>query len=122
MRKKLVYLDYAASTPVDQKVQRAMTPFLRSEFGNPSSVHQLGQRSRVAVETARERIATFLGCSANEVVFTSGATEANNLAIQGIVARESPLQRPHVVTSAIEHESVLAPIQALEKEGTKREL
>ncbi len=118
MRKKLVYLDYAASTPVDQKVQRAMTPFLRSEFGNPSSVHQLGQRSRVAVETARERIATFLGCSANEVVFTSGATEANNLAIQGIVARESPLQRPHVVTSAIEHESVLAPIQALEKEGT----
>ena len=118
MRKKFIYLDYAASTPVDQKVQKVMLPFLRSEFGNPSSVHQLGQRARAAVETARERVATFLGCSANEVVFTSGATEANNLAIQGIVARKSPLQKPHIVTSAIEHESVLVPIQALEKEGT----
>jgi len=121
MKKKFIYLDYAASTPVEQKVQKAMLPFFAREFGNPSSVHQLGQRARVAVEIAREQVAVFLGCFANEIVFTSGATEANNLAIQGVlanIAKENPLQKPHVVTSAIEHESVLAPLQALEKEGT----
>lgn len=115
MRKNFIYLDYAASTPVDKKVQKAMLPFLRTEFGNPSSVHQLGQRARAAVESAREQVATFLGCSANEVIFTSGASEANNLAVQGVLRSKST--KPHVIVSAIEHESVLAPIQALEKEG-----
>ena len=115
MKKKFIYLDYAASTPVDQKVQKAMLPFLRIEFGNPSSVHQLGQRARAAVESARERVAMFLDCSANEVVFTSGASEANNFAIQGVLKSKS--KKPHVITLAIEHESVLAPIYALEKEG-----
>jgi len=121
MKKKFIYLDYAASTPVDQKVQKAMLPFFAREFGNPSSVHQWGQRSRAAVEAAREQAAAFLGCSANEVVFTSGATEANNLAIQGIVRQtindKQQTTKPHIITSAIEHESVLAPIQELEKQG-----
>ena len=115
MRKKFIYLDYAASTPVDKKVQKAMFPFFGQQFGNPSSVHELGQRARAAVEISREQVATFLECSANEVVFTSGASEANNLAIQGVLGAKLP--KPHIVTSAIEHESVLGPIQALEKEG-----
>ena len=115
MRKKFIYLDYAASTPVDKKVQKAMFPFFGQQFGNPSSVHELGQRARAAVEVSREQVATFLECSANEVVFTSGASEANNLAIQGVLGAKLP--KPHIVTSAIEHESVLGPIQALEKEG-----
>ena len=114
MRKKHVYLDYASTTPVDVKVQKAMLPFFRSQFGNPSSVHQLGQRSRAAIEKSREQVALFLGCSADEVTFTSGATEANNLAIQGIV---HGAKKPHVVTSAIEHESVLSPIQELKQQG-----
>jgi cysteine desulfurase len=116
MRKKSIYLDYAASTPVDPVVVKEMMPYLKEEFGNPSSVHQLGQRARAAVEMAREQVAAFLGCVANEVVFTSGATEANNLAIQGIVKAQKV--KPHVITSTIEHESVLTLIQALEKEGT----
>ena len=114
MRKKHIYLDYAATTPVDKKVQKAMLPFLRGEFGNPSSVHQWGQKARAAVERSREQLARFLGCSANEVVFTSGATEANNLVVQGITQEK---KKPHVITSAIEHESVLAPLEGLEKQG-----
>lgn len=121
MRKRTVYLDYAASTPVDQKALKAMLPFLKGEFGNPSSLHGLGQRARAAVETAREQVAQFLGCSSSEIVFTSGATEANNLAIQGIARQTTNDKRltttPHIITGQIEHESVLAPIQALEKEG-----
>ena len=124
MKRNLIYLDYAASTPVDRNVQKVMLPFHAREFGNPSSVHALGQRSRAFVERAREQVAQFLAAFANEVVFTSGATEANNLAIQGIVRSRALedkkarlLAKPHVITLAIEHESVLAPIQALEKEG-----
>lgn len=119
MKKKQIYLDYASTTPLDKKVLKAMMPYLKSEYGNPSSVHVFGQESRVAVENSREQLAKFLNCSANEIIFTSGATEANNLAIQGVVnlAKESPLQQPHIVTSTIEHESVLAPIQELEKQG-----
>lgn len=103
---------------MDQKVQKAMLPFLRSEFGNPSSIHQLGQRAKAAVEKAREQIAAFLGCSSNEIVFTSGATEANNLAIQGCVRPGFTHSRvPHVVIFAIEHESLLVQVKELEKQG-----
>ena len=118
MRKKLIYLDCASTTPLDPSVRKAMLPFLGREFGNPSSVYSLGQTARAAVEKAREQVAGFLSCSANEVVFTSGATEANNLAIQGCVKPGfTHSSVPHVITSAIEHESVLAPIQELEKRG-----
>ena len=106
---------------MDQKVQKAMLPFLRSEFGNPSSIHQLGQRAKAAVEKAREQIAAFLGCSSNEIVFTSGATEANNLAIQGCVRPGFTHSRvPHVVIFAIEHESLLVQVKELEKQGVLR--
>jgi len=116
MRKKFIYLDYAASTPQDPRVQKVMLPFFAREFGNPSSVHQLGQRAKAAVEGAREQVAKFLSCSASEIVFTSGATEANNIAIQGVI-KQSSFTKPHVITCVIEHESLLASIEALEKKG-----
>jgi len=121
-----IYLDYASSTPIDKKVLEAMMPYLKRHFGNPSSTHQFGQKARVALELAREQVASFLHCKAQEIIFTSGATEANNLAIQGVVKKyqASPNppaggknSKPHIVTTAIEHESVLEPCRTLEKEG-----
>ena len=122
--KKKIYLDYAATTPIDAKVVKAMAPYLKGAFGNPSSAHWFGQQTRVAIEKARGAIASFLNARPQEIVFTSGATEANNLAIQGLVrsralenkkARLS--QKLHIVTSQIEHESVLSPCEVLEQEG-----
>ena len=116
--KKKIYLDYASSTPIDKKVLDVMMPYLKKEYGNPSSSHWFGQQARVAIEQAREKAAEFLGCSAMEIVFTSGATEANNLALQGVVSeKQNRKQKPHVITSKIEHESTLSVIQQLEKEG-----
>jgi len=115
MRRKTIYLDYAATTPVDKKVLDAMLPFLKGKFGNPSSLHAFGQEAKVAVEKARESVAEFLKCSPLEVLFTSGATEANNLALKGVLLQQK--ERPHVITSAIEHESVLDVIKELENEG-----
>ena len=122
--KKKIYLDYAATTPIDAKVVKAMAPYLKGAFGNPSSAHWFGQQTRVAIEKARGTVASFLNARPQEIVFTSGATEANNLAIQGLVrsralenkkARLS--QKLHIVTSQIEHESVLSPCEVLEQEG-----
>lgn len=112
--KRKIYLDYAASTPLDPKVLKAMMPYLKNAFGNPSSAHWFGQQARAAIERARETASSFLNVRAQEVVFTSGATEANNLAIQGVVRSR---QKPHIVTSQIEHESVLSPCEDLEREG-----
>ncbi|TSC56708.1 MAG: cysteine desulfurase [Parcubacteria group bacterium Greene0714_21] len=116
MRKR-IYLDYAATTPLDPKVLKAMLPYLKKEYGNPSSSHSFGQAAKAAIEKAREQVAKFLSCNPLEVVFTSGATEANNLAIQGIIKPKSQNSKPHIITSQIEHESVLSPCQALEQEG-----
>lgn len=127
--RRQIYLDYAATTPVDKRVLGAMMPYVRREYGNPSSTHGFGQKARAAIEQAREQVAQFLHCKANEVIFTSGATEANNLAIQGIArefqgsrlkAQASPKEESsklHIVTTAIEHESVLEPCRTLEREG-----
>lgn len=117
MRKKTLYLDYAASTPVDPGVLLAMTPYLKQEYGNPSSLHRMGQKAAAALERARMQAASFLHCAADEVVFTSGATEANNLAVRGAVRRQKNKPLPHVVISSIEHESVLSPCRRMEKEG-----
>lgn len=114
---KRIYLDYASSTPVDTEVLKAMLPYFKKEWGNPSSMHSFGQKGRVAIEQAREKAAKFLNCKPLEIVFTSGATEANNLAIQGVLRNVVFKKKPHVVTSAIEHESVLSPIQELESKG-----
>jgi cysteine desulfurase len=111
-----IYLDYNSTTPVDPAVLAAMVPFLRENFGNANSIHSAGQRARAAVDAARDSVARLLGAKSSEIVFTCGGTEADNLAIFGIV---SPCDQPrkHVVTTAIEHHAVLNSAQALEKQG-----
>jgi cysteine desulfurase len=108
-----VYLDHAATTPLHPRVLEAMLPFLTRDFGNPSSLHAIGRRARFAVEESRERVAACIGAEASEIVFTSGGTEANNLAIQGILRT----RRGRLVTSCAEHEAVLRPAERLQAEG-----
>ena len=103
---RTIYLDYNAATPLDDAVREAMLPFLGDNFGNPSSVHHVGQRARAALDDARERVSAVLGCSPSEIIFTSGATESCNQAIFGAAELGREKGR-HIVTSAIEHPSVL---------------
>ena len=112
MRK--VYLDHSATTPVDPRVVEAMLPYLTEKFGNASSVHLFGQEARAAVDRARRQLASLIGARANEMIFTSGGTESNNLAIRGICEIAQAHGR-HIITSAIEHPSVRGPIDFLEK-------
>jgi cysteine desulfurase len=114
-----IYLDYAATTPVAPEVARAMSEVLGAEadFGNPSSVtHAFGRRAQARVATARAQVAALIGASPEDIVFTSGATESNNLALLG-VARASSGKTRHIVTSKIEHKAVLDPCRQLEREG-----
>ncbi|MEZ4520453.1 MAG: cysteine desulfurase family protein [Thermomicrobiales bacterium] len=114
-----VYLDHAATTPVEPRVLDVMLPYFSSISGNPSSVHEAGRDARAGLDWARGTIARMLGCRPRQLVFTGGATEANNLAIHGVVQHhllESPDVRPHVVTSAIEHHAVLHVVEALAEE------
>src|SRR5437660_7513263 len=99
-----VYLDHSATTPVDPRVVEAMLPYLTEKFGNASSVHFFGQEARAAVDRARREVASMVGARPNEVVFLSGGTEANNLAIRG-VAEASENYGRHIITSEIEHSS-----------------
>ncbi|MFN2515979.1 MAG: cysteine desulfurase family protein [Pyrinomonadaceae bacterium] len=109
-----VYLDHSATTPVDPRVVEAMLPYLTKKFGNASSVHFFGQEARAAVDRARREVAALIGARASEIVFVSGGTEANNLAIKGIT-EITPSNKRHVITSAIEHSSVRGICEALEK-------
>lgn len=109
-----IYLDYNATTPTDPRVAEAMAPFLSGGFGNPSSTHAEGRRAKSALEEARRRVARCLGCSPGEVVFTSGGSESNNLAIRGLV---EACGGGHVITCAVEHPAVLEVVLALEMEG-----
>ncbi|HEX2778474.1 MAG TPA: aminotransferase class V-fold PLP-dependent enzyme, partial [Gemmatimonadaceae bacterium] len=111
-----VYLDHAATTPVRQEVLEAMLPFLGPRFGNPSSTHRWGREARVGLDEARERVAATLGAHTDEICFTSGGTEADNLAILGIwrTRRET---RPVVVTSPFEHKAVLETVHQVAREG-----
>jgi cysteine desulfurase len=111
-----IYFDHNATTPVEPEVLDAMLPFLSGEYGNASSIHTFGQKARAAVETAREQVASLIGARPQEIIFTSGGTEADNHAIFGIVEAASG-DRKHVITTAIEHEAVLNTCQALEKRG-----
>jgi cysteine desulfurase len=113
MRK--VYLDHCATTPLDQRVLTLMMPYLTGSYGNASSVHLFGQEARRAVDKARRQVASGIGAAQNEIVFTSGGTEANNLAIRGVC--EAAANGRHIITSAIEHPSVRGPIEELEKRG-----
>jgi cysteine desulfurase len=110
------YLDYNSTTPVDPAVLAAILPYLRENFGNASSIHSAGQAARAAVDRARESVAALIGAKSSEIVFTSGGTEADNLAIFGVVAASSAA-RKHIITTAIEHHAVLNSCQALEKQG-----
>jgi cysteine desulfurase len=114
MRK--VYLDHSATTPVDPRVVQAMLPYLTEKFGNASSVHLFGQEARAAADRARRQVAALIGASANEIIFTSGGTEANNLAIRGI-CEVAESQGRHIITTSIEHPSVRGVLESLEKRG-----
>jgi cysteine desulfurase len=109
-----IYLDYNATTPVDPRVADAMQPYLTGCYGNPSSSHRLGREARQALDRARSEVASCLGCDPDEIVFTSGGSEANNTAIRGIVAARGG---GHVICSAVEHPAVLEVVLALEIDG-----
>lgn len=111
-----IYLDYNATTPLGPAVLDAMLPYLRTHFGNPSSDHVYGYRARAAVATAREQLAALLGAHTDEVIFTGGGSEANNLALFGIAATRRA-RGTHIITSTIEHPAVREPLRALEYEG-----
>ena len=113
---RLIYMDYAATTPVRSEVVQAMLPYFSESFGNPSSIYELAQESRGAVDRARRTIARSLGCRASEVVFTSGGTESDNAAIKGVATALRNIGN-HVVTSSIEHHAVLHACHQLEQFG-----
>ncbi len=118
MTMRRVYLDNNATTPVAPEVYEAMSPYLREDFGNASSIHWFGQRAKGAIEDAREQVSKLLNARANEVAFTSGGTESDNTALFGIVEAARG-ESKHVVTTAIEHHAVLHAAQALERRGVK---
>ena len=125
-----MYLDFAATTPLDPRVQEAMEPFWREEFGNPGGLYEEGRRAKEAITNARESIARIIGAKADEIIFTSGGTESDNLAIFGVAKAalskmsnlggstlESGREKPHIITTQFEHHAVLHPCKQLEKEG-----
>lgn len=114
--KKLIYLDHAATTAVDPRVFAAMMPYFSELFGNPSSIYQLAQKSRQAIDLSREISSGILQCAQREIIFTSGGTESNNLFILGAAHELKPFGK-HIITTKIEHDSVLKPIRFLEKQG-----
>jgi cysteine desulfurase len=111
---RTIYFDYNATTPLDPGVRDAMLPFLGDVWGNPSSVHHVGRKARALLDDARDRAAKFLGAKPSEIIFTSGGTESNNLAIFG-TARALKLKGKHLITSAVEHDAVLQSFDYLEK-------
>ncbi|HHY75290.1 MAG TPA: cysteine desulfurase NifS [Firmicutes bacterium] len=113
---RLVYLDHSATTPVRPEVLSVMMPYFAQAFGNASSIHRWGREARVAVETAREKVAYLLGAEPSEIIFTSGGTEADNLALRSTAYRLRS-KGNHIITSAVEHHAILHTCEALEKEG-----
>ena len=113
-KKRSIYLDHAATTPVDPVVKKAMDPFFTEEFGNPSAFYEIGLIAGEALADARARIAKILGCTSNEVIFTGSGTESDNLAILGVARAKG---KGHIITSAIEHHAVSDTIEHLKEEG-----
>jgi cysteine desulfurase len=110
----MIYLDYNATTPLCEPARAAMLPFLKEKFGNPSSVHAAGREARAAIDDARDRLASLLGTKPHELIFASGGTEANNLAILGL-ARSLAAQGKHLISAKTEHHAVLNAVEHLEK-------
>ncbi len=113
-----IYLDYAATTPTDPRVLKTMIPYFRDTFGNPSSLHTFGQKAKIAINEARGKVSRLINASPEEIVFTSGGTEADNFALKGVFYS---LSRPdsHIITSSFEHHAVLEPCKFLESQGAK---
>lgn len=118
--REAVYLDHAATTPVDPAVVQSMIPYFSQGFGNPSSIYQSGQEGHAALDRARGQVASVLGCRSSEVIFTSGATESIGLALRGAAwaaKLRNPDSSPHIVSTAVEHHAVLHTLDALERQG-----
>jgi cysteine desulfurase len=113
-----IYLDYNASTPIDPAVAAAIRPYLDLHYGNPSSGHWASAPAKTALETARAQVAAVLGSHSDEIVFTSGGSEANNLALKGVCFRLRD-KGDHIITTAIEHPAIVAPCRFLERLGTR---
>src|SRR5688572_6912173 len=112
MAEKHIYLDHSATTPVDPRVLEAMLPYFSEIYGNPSSMHDYARQSEKAVEQARQKVAEILNCQPKEIVFTSGGSEGDNLAIRGVAYRAAVEgKRPHLVTSPLEHSAVSATVK-----------
>lgn len=112
-----IYLDYNATTPTAPSVQEAMLPYLAERYGNPSSTHVLGRMCQEAMEDARGKVAGLIGADRDEIIFTSGGTEANNLALKGVMLKHAPSGGGHLVISALEHVAVSEPARFLERIG-----
>ena len=120
---KKIYFDHSATTPVDKQVFKAMLPYFSDIFGNASSIHSFGQEALAGVDKARQHVADFLHCDSDEIIFTSGATESDNLAIKGVInaliKQGKKYKDMHVITSLVEHDAVLEPFMELEKIGVE---
>ena len=116
---RLIYLDHAASTPVLQEIINEMLPYLGNLYGNPSSIHTYGIKSKIAIQIARKRVAMLIGSKPSEIFFTSGGTESDNLALKGLCKsiRNNQIIKNHIITSSIEHDAILETCRYLEKDG-----
>ncbi len=113
---KRIYMDHAATTPVDSRVVKAMVPYFSRKYGNPSSLYSDAQEVKMALEEARSKVAALINAQPGEIIFTSGGTESNNLALKGTALAK---KKGHIITSAIEHHAILHPLKWLEKQGFK---
>ena len=111
-----IYLDYAATTPTHPEVVKAMLPYFNEAFGNPSSIHYYGQETKGVIEKARTKVAGLIGAQSDEIIFTSGGTEADNFALKGIAFANEP-DGNHIITSSIEHHAVIEAGKFLERRG-----
>ncbi|MBU3942566.1 aminotransferase class V-fold PLP-dependent enzyme, partial [Patescibacteria group bacterium] len=116
MKKKEIYFDYAATTPIDPRVTKAMLPYFSEKFGNTMSLHSFGQETKQALEESREVVAGLMKAEPNEIIFTSSATESNNLALKGI-AFANKNKGQHIIISSIEHPCIMESAKWLEKQG-----
>lgn len=118
---KRIYLDHGATTPVDKKVMQAMLPYFSENYGNAMSLHSFGREAYEAIEKARKQTADFFGCNEKEIIFTSGATESNNLVIKGVLkaywSNKTHTFKPHIITTAFEHHCVLDASKTAQKEN-----
>ncbi|MEA1963428.1 MAG: cysteine desulfurase family protein [Patescibacteria group bacterium] len=118
-----IYFDHSATTPIDKRALKAMEPYFSDIFGNAASIHSFGQEASAGVDKARQQVADFLNCDSDEIIFTSGATESDNLAVKGVMnallKQGKKYKDMHVITSIVEHDAVLEPFMELEKQGVE---